>query len=104
MQQRGGGEVGRTRRTMTYPGINGWYEGMGQKFMRVPDAPIIVVPQATRISIGVDRIQDLAEQKVNDVVFVCDLQGSANIAMLQRDQLCRPSWVLDTGISRPKTT
>jgi chromosome partitioning protein len=45
---------------------------------RVPDASIIVAPQADQDSIG-DIIQALAE--VTDVVL-CDLQGSANIAML----------------------
>lgn len=44
----------------------------------VPNASIVVAPQADQDSIG-DIIQALAE--VTDVVL-CDLQGSANIAML----------------------
>ena len=45
---------------------------------RVPDASIVVAPQADQDSIG-EIIQALAD--ATDVVL-CDLQGSANIAML----------------------
>jgi chromosome partitioning protein len=46
--------------------------------VEVPDASIIVAPQADQDSIG-EIIQSLADE--TDVVL-CDLQGSANIAML----------------------
>ena len=45
---------------------------------QVPDAPIVIAPQADQDSIG-DIIQSLAE--VAEVVL-CDLQGSASVAML----------------------
>ena len=45
---------------------------------QVPDAPIVIAPQADQDSIG-DIIQALAEAA--DVVL-CDLQGSASVAML----------------------
>ena len=51
---------------------------MGSKLTDVPQAAIVLAPQADQDSIG-EVIQSLAE--VTDVVL-CDLQGSASVAMI----------------------